>query len=275
MPATSQRPGVPRKRNSAPPGAVPPLSMNARSSSTGATGPTTGALSFPTGVSRPSLKGMILAAGFGTRMLPLTRFLPKALLPVAGRPLLEWNLLYLAGEGIEDVVVNAHHLAGRMEQWAGTWEERRQAAPNALPGVRLVAEPTILGTAGGIAHAAPWLDTDPVVVVNVDLLFRPSLTAALALHDREDFSPRFSACATRFCPSFASMGTWSPRSTHARSSGRRTSGLSQASTFSRRRRSRPWSTLPATPWIPARPAFARSAPISDAGRPRDGWEPSS
>ena len=130
------------------------------------------------------MKGMVLAAGFGTRMLPVTRFFPKALLPVAGRPLLEWNLLHLAAYGVDDVVVNAHHLVEEMRRWE-TSSARR--GDEGLPLVRLLVEPEILGTGGGIANAAIWLDSDPVVVVNADQLFRPDLAAARHTHDAGGF----------------------------------------------------------------------------------------
>jgi hypothetical protein len=123
---------------------------------------------------------MVLAAGFGTRMLPVTRFLPKALLPVAERPLLEWNLLHLAAQGVDQVVVNAHHLAADVRRWEASLAAR---VDERFPRVRLVVEPEILGTGGGIANAAPWLDSDPVVVVNADQLFSPDLTAARRTHE--------------------------------------------------------------------------------------------
>lgn len=130
------------------------------------------------------MKGMILAAGFGTRMLPVTRYLPKALLPVAGRPLLEWNLLHLAAHGMGEVVVNAHHLAEEMRRWEAAFVARSEMG---LPRVHLVVEPEILGTGGGIANAATWLDSDPVVVVNADQFFRPDLTAAQHTHESGRF----------------------------------------------------------------------------------------
>jgi N-acetylmuramate 1-kinase len=130
------------------------------------------------------MKGMILAAGFGTRMLPVTRFVPKALLPAAGRPLLEWNLLHLAAHGVDEVVVNAHHLAEEMRHWDASLAAR---VDRGLPRVRLVVEPEILGTGGGIANAATWLDSDPVVVVNADQLFRPDLAAARRTHEKGRF----------------------------------------------------------------------------------------
>jgi hypothetical protein len=127
---------------------------------------------------------MVLAAGFGTRMLPVTRFLPKALLPVAGRPLVEWNLLHLAAQGVDEVVVNAHHLAAEMCRWEASLAARTDER---FPRVRLVVEPEILGTGGGIANAALWLDSDPVVVVNADQLFRPDLAAARRTHETGRF----------------------------------------------------------------------------------------
>jgi NDP-sugar pyrophosphorylase family protein/aminoglycoside/choline kinase family phosphotransferase len=130
------------------------------------------------------MKGMILAAGFGTRMLPVTRFVPKALLPAAGRPLLEWNLLHLAAHGVDEVVVNAHHLAEEMRRWEASLTAR---VDNGLPRVRLLVEPEILGTGGGIANAAIWLDSNPVVVVNADQLFRPDLAAARRTHEQGRF----------------------------------------------------------------------------------------
>ena len=56
------------------------------------------------------MRAMILAAGRGTRLRPLTNTVPKALVPVAGRPLIEYGLLFLKAQGIEEVVINLHHL---------------------------------------------------------------------------------------------------------------------------------------------------------------------
>ena len=63
------------------------------------------------------MKTMIFAAGLGTRLKPLTDTLPKALVPVAGRPLIEHVTKRLEESGIEEAVVNVHHFADKMERW--------------------------------------------------------------------------------------------------------------------------------------------------------------
>src|SRR5678809_1047210 len=65
------------------------------------------------------MKAMILAAGLGTRLRPLTNMIPKPLLPIAGTPLIVWNLLLLKRHGFHDVVINLHHLGPMIEQALG------------------------------------------------------------------------------------------------------------------------------------------------------------
>ena len=65
------------------------------------------------------MKAMILAAGLGTRLRPLTNTIPKPLLPIAGTPLIEWNLLLLKQHGFRDVIINLHHLGTMIEQALG------------------------------------------------------------------------------------------------------------------------------------------------------------
>lgn len=117
--------------------------------------------------------GMLVAAGFGTRLAPLTDELPKPAVPVANRPLAAFALSHLARAGIARVVVNTHHLASQL---------RAALSPWASPGVelRFVHEPRILGTGGGIKHAFP--ETDVFVVVNGKYLHEPDLAALVHAH---------------------------------------------------------------------------------------------
>ncbi len=105
---------------------------------------------------------MILAAGRGERMRPLTDHMPKPLLPVAGRPLIEWLLAALAAAGFERVVINHAHLGSMIADRLGN---------GAAWGVEIAysAEQPALETAGGIAHALPLLGDAPFVVVNGDI----------------------------------------------------------------------------------------------------------
>ncbi len=106
---------------------------------------------------------MILAAGRGERMRPLTDRMPKPLLSVGGRPLIEWHLLALARAGLREIVIN--------HAWLG---ERIVAAlgDGARFGVTLRYSDegdTALETGGGIFKALPWLGPGPFVVVNADI----------------------------------------------------------------------------------------------------------
>ena len=130
------------------------------------------------------MKAMILAAGQGTRMQPLSRVVPKPLLPIEGRPLLYWLLRHLKQNGVTEAVVNAHHLSTQLNQWidANTPSLGARRGDHELPFTRVMIERDLLGTAGGIANARMYLDTDPVVVMNVDQLFRPRFGRARDLH---------------------------------------------------------------------------------------------
>ncbi|MBO9331234.1 NTP transferase domain-containing protein [Achromobacter xylosoxidans] len=108
------------------------------------------------------MRAMILAAGRGERMRPLTDRLPKPLLSVGGQPLIVWHLRRLAAAGIRDVVIN--------HAWLGHEIERALGDGGAL-GVRIrySAEASALETAGGIAQALPLLGDAPFLVINGDV----------------------------------------------------------------------------------------------------------
>lgn len=110
------------------------------------------------------MRAMILAAGRGERMRPLTDHLPKPLLPVAGKPLIVHHIEALARAGIQDIVINHAWLGALIEQQLGDGSQF---------GVRLqysAEGETGLETAGGIKKALPLLGTEPFLVVNGDVL---------------------------------------------------------------------------------------------------------
>jgi MurNAc alpha-1-phosphate uridylyltransferase len=110
------------------------------------------------------MKAMILAAGRGERMRPLTDRTPKPLLPVAGRPLIVWHLERLATAGFREIVINHAHLGEQIEALLGDGEAWGLD-------IRYSPEPQgALETAGGIANALPLLGTDqPFLVINGDI----------------------------------------------------------------------------------------------------------
>jgi MurNAc alpha-1-phosphate uridylyltransferase len=119
---------------------------------------------------------MVLAAGLGLRMRPITARLPKPLIEVGGRSLLERILDRLAEHGIERAIVNTHHLGHLIAE---------RLAGRTAPRVVLSPETTPLETGGGVVNALPLLGREPFFVVNGDVLWRddgrtPAL-AALAL----------------------------------------------------------------------------------------------
>src|SRR5438270_13996922 len=108
------------------------------------------------------MRAMLVAAGLGTRLDPLTRELPKPALPVANRPVAWFALDHLTRHGVRDFVVNTHHLADRLR----TEVERCCPAGARL---RFVHEPNILGTGGGVRNAWRPQDGEDFLVVNAKL----------------------------------------------------------------------------------------------------------
>ena len=114
---------------------------------------------------------MVLAAGFGTRMRPLTLHTPKPLIEVAGKSLLDYGFDRLREAKVQTAVVNGHYLADQIEAWAS-----RVTSPRTLFSDERDA---ILDTGGGIARALPLLGHDPFFVLNADCFWLDGVTPAL------------------------------------------------------------------------------------------------
>jgi NDP-sugar pyrophosphorylase family protein len=126
------------------------------------------------------MKAMFLAAGLGERLLPLTRVVPKPLLPVLGRPLASQILSKMAAEGIDEAVINLHHLPQRLRDALGDGERLGLRALHYS-----LEENELLGTGGGLAHAAHWLKGSGTILVrNSDFVADIPLAKALASHLR-------------------------------------------------------------------------------------------
>src|SRR6266700_781296 len=123
------------------------------------------------------MKAMILAAGYGERLWPLTADRTKPALPVLGKPLVGYVAEYLAQFGIRDIVVNLHHRPESVRESLGDGSRF---------GVRLqyVHEPVILGTSGALDNAREFFEDETFVVVNGKIITNIDLGAAMDTHRR-------------------------------------------------------------------------------------------
>lgn len=147
---------------------------------------------------------MILAAGYGTRMRPVTYALPKPLVPVCNRPLLGWAVESLLAAGIRDLIVNLHHLPEQIEAWL-----LAQYAGQA--DLHFSFESEILGTGGGIRRIRPLVEEDEdFVVVNGDTIQFPDFRALQqARRDRDALAAlllRHPPAGDRFTPVWSDAG---------------------------------------------------------------------
>lgn len=113
-------------------------------------------------------KAVVLAAGFGTRLRPLTLSRPKPLLPVMGEPMLGRILDMLVSWGVEEIKVNAHYLADQVEEFVR--EYQGDAADARGVSVSVVREEAILGTGGVLRPLKAWIGDDPFWLVNGDIV---------------------------------------------------------------------------------------------------------
>lgn len=120
-------------------------------------------------------KAMILAAGFGTRLLPLTETIPKALVPLNGKPMIEHVINRLIDFGIDEITVNSHHYSSLLKDYF----ERTSFTAK----INLVIENEILGTGGGIKNAGRFLENaGAFIVYNVDVLSDFKIQDMFAFH---------------------------------------------------------------------------------------------
>ena len=123
------------------------------------------------------MKAMVLCAGFGTRLRPLTDAVPKPLVPLCGVPLLRYNFALLKNAGVREIVINTHHLGRAMEEGAKAIARELQ-----LDLAVSREEKQILGTGGGVRKAQPMLGGGTFLLLNGDMIFDVDLEAAIEAH---------------------------------------------------------------------------------------------
>jgi len=127
------------------------------------------------------MKAMLLAAGRGTRMMPLTENCPKPLLKVRGRPLIVWHILNLVKAGITEIVINHAYLGDMIEQTLGDGSQFGAS-------ISYSAETEALETAGGIANALHLLGEHSFVAIAADI-YCPHFDFSECLNTLEDNDP--------------------------------------------------------------------------------------
>lgn len=154
-------------------------------------------------MSKVGLSAMVLSAGLGHRMRPLTIATPKPLIKVAGKPIIDYGFDALRAAGIETVVVNVHYLADQVETWA-----QRQKPPPRI----LISDERheLLDTGGGVAKALPMLGDEPFFVLNSDSFWResgePALTRMRAAWDDATMDCLLLVCPLERCVGFDGHG---------------------------------------------------------------------
>lgn len=127
------------------------------------------------------VKALVTAAGLGTRLRPITDTIPKALAPVGGRPLLDYWMDALAEAGVEDVLINTHHLPEKLREYIA--RINRDGHNGRAFRVRETYEPTLLGSAGTLTANRDWADdASEVLIIYSDNLCGASLAEMLRFH---------------------------------------------------------------------------------------------
>ena len=147
-------------------------------------------------------RAIVLAAGLGTRMRPYNGHIPKPLVEIGGKSLIDYSLDRLADAGVESVVVNVHHLADILE---------RHLAPRQRPHVVISDERgELLGTGGGIAKALPKLGDAPFFLVNSDTVWfdgvRPNFTRMAEAFDPQTMDVLLLLAATTSSIGYSGRG---------------------------------------------------------------------
>jgi NDP-sugar pyrophosphorylase family protein len=124
------------------------------------------------------MKALVLSAGYGERLRPLTNTIPKPLLEVGGRPLIHYPLLLLKAAGITEVAINVHHLAASLEK---ALDDGRSLGLS----ITYSPEPVLMGTGGPLLALRNYFAGEPFVILNCDTIIDLDLTRMIEFHQAQ------------------------------------------------------------------------------------------
>ena len=145
-------------------------------------------------------KAVVLAAGHGTRLRPFTCATPKPLMPVWGETMLSRIVALLRERGVDDIVVNAHHLHEQVRAWTDDYRKAAQAAGD-KERIKLSYEPEILGNGGVLNPLREWIGDEPFYLVSSDIV----------MENVPDLEPAFARLKTSGCIGVALVTESGPR----------------------------------------------------------------
>ena len=145
-------------------------------------------------------KAVVLAAGHGTRLRPFTCATPKPLMPVWGETMLSRIVALLRERGVDDIVVNAHHLHEQVRAWTDDYRKATQAAGDKVR-IKLSYEPEILGNGGVLNPLREWIGDEPFYLVSSDIV----------MENVPDLEPAFARLKTSGCIGVALVTESGPR----------------------------------------------------------------
>lgn len=147
-------------------------------------------------------RAMLLAAGLGKRMMPVTETMPKPMVRISGRPLIDYGLSALENAGVETAVVNVHYMAEQIESHLADWKS---------PEIRISDErESLLDSGGGVANALEHFDGQPFFVLNADSFwiegFRPNLLRLAEQWDESKMDILLLVCGIAEAVGYTGMG---------------------------------------------------------------------
>ena len=131
---------------------------------------------------------MIFGAGYGKRLKPLTDSIPKPLIPVYGQQsCLSMMLDYLINRGVNNIIINCHHLAPQMIEFINSYQQKKQnqRGSHVTPQIRISYEKTLLETGGGIKKVIDLFENSPFLAINGDAVWQDRPTSSITISKEE------------------------------------------------------------------------------------------